>query len=240
MAVTIDEARAGQLVDCPKCSKAIRVPAPTQSLSSCPDCGHQVSKRAESCPHCGAPLANYGAPLTKTQAQAPPLMPMSGIGNQTCQSCGASGTLIKASAAFEQGTSTVNTQQRSVGGIFYSEGDGGIGIAPVVSGGTSKGIQQTALAARLAPPARPTKSRGWVVLTLFGIISLVGAVPVGQESGVLGFSLALCGVAMIVGATVVNVSSSKSLAKAYEQYEHAYAQWTRLWYCTKCGNAFYL
>ena len=83
--IVIDEAGAGTVVDCPKCSESVLVPGimvpeaeqPTpsapQNLRSCPDCGREVSKRAAACPHCGAPLSTpkpfkrfYQATPTKT------------------------------------------------------------------------------------------------------------------------------------------------------------------------------
>lgn len=35
--------------------------APSPNLMTCPDCGHDVSRRAESCPNCGAPVAGKDA-----------------------------------------------------------------------------------------------------------------------------------------------------------------------------------
>jgi hypothetical protein len=35
--------------------------APPPDLVACPDCGHSVSRRAESCPNCGAPIAGKGS-----------------------------------------------------------------------------------------------------------------------------------------------------------------------------------
>lgn len=35
---------------------AIRPQQQKGELIACPDCGHEVSTRAESCPNCGAPL----------------------------------------------------------------------------------------------------------------------------------------------------------------------------------------
>jgi len=35
--------------------------APSPNLMACPDCGHNVSRRAEVCPNCGAPIAGKGS-----------------------------------------------------------------------------------------------------------------------------------------------------------------------------------
>ena len=45
------------------------------TLDKCPDCGHEVSTRAASCPHCGAPVQQ--APAAKTQASDNPVIPTS-------------------------------------------------------------------------------------------------------------------------------------------------------------------
>ncbi len=63
---------AGNMIPCTKCGASTTVPgfniaAPSLrirrsqppssgSLQPCPDCDKEVSKRAESCPHCGCPL----------------------------------------------------------------------------------------------------------------------------------------------------------------------------------------
>ena len=70
----VGEEFIGQAVHCEKCEKDFiveesgNVPsAGTDSsnscLFSCPDCGHEVSKRASTCPHCGAPLQAEAAPV---------------------------------------------------------------------------------------------------------------------------------------------------------------------------------
>jgi uncharacterized protein YbaR (Trm112 family) len=62
--IAIDEAGAGSIVECPICRAKVLVPLPSEqpaatpsSLTQCPDCSREVSKRAATCPHCGAPLA---------------------------------------------------------------------------------------------------------------------------------------------------------------------------------------
>jgi DNA-directed RNA polymerase subunit RPC12/RpoP len=44
--------------DCPHCGKKLQLPPlPVKtSLRTCPDCGKDISVRAEACPHCGAPF----------------------------------------------------------------------------------------------------------------------------------------------------------------------------------------
>ena len=48
-----------QQVTCQSCNNDFTIPAPQPAnLINCPDCGKEVSKRAESCPNCGAPVKN--------------------------------------------------------------------------------------------------------------------------------------------------------------------------------------
>lgn len=67
---------AGKTGRCDKCGAEISVPRPTAmavaavlptSLIHCPDCGHEVSKRAGACPKCGAPLSEPSEPIASAQ-----------------------------------------------------------------------------------------------------------------------------------------------------------------------------
>jgi predicted RNA-binding Zn-ribbon protein involved in translation (DUF1610 family) len=89
--LVIDEADAGTLVDCPKCRRSLLVPghlkqsdedatgsqSTASSLTQCPDCGREISKRATACPHCAAPLS---PPPQSTQLRSQ--------GGMTCPHCG--------------------------------------------------------------------------------------------------------------------------------------------------------
>ena len=46
----------GSTMNCPGCGKDFVIINP--NLTACPDCFKSVSKRAQVCPHCGAPLGN--------------------------------------------------------------------------------------------------------------------------------------------------------------------------------------
>jgi DNA-directed RNA polymerase subunit RPC12/RpoP len=79
--IVIDEAGAGCIVECPKCGVRVLVPVPSEqaattssTLTQCPDCSREVSKRAAACPHCGAPLtgATSPAPTISSDAQKRP------------------------------------------------------------------------------------------------------------------------------------------------------------------------
>lgn len=68
----VDEAYRGQFVECESCGKgfeADNVSAPSQqktnpNLFACPDCGVQISKKAQTCPHCGTPITSVRKPTS--------------------------------------------------------------------------------------------------------------------------------------------------------------------------------
>ena len=53
----IDTECIGQKINCPSCNKDFEVKNP--NLMPCPDCFGMISKRAVTCPHCGAPINGY-------------------------------------------------------------------------------------------------------------------------------------------------------------------------------------
>jgi len=82
--IAIDEAGAGMSIQCPKCAASITVPDKSHggsvpvspnpqstNLQDCPDCGRQISRRAVSCPHCGAPIVSQVRSVS-----SPPLKPV--------------------------------------------------------------------------------------------------------------------------------------------------------------------
>lgn len=50
---TFQAASAGDTIACGNCGNAFRIARP--SLCPCPDCGREISRHAECCPHCGRP-----------------------------------------------------------------------------------------------------------------------------------------------------------------------------------------
>ena len=76
--IVIDEAAAGQLVDCPKCGKPLEVPykskplvevatsspasAPSSETEQCPFCAKPIKRGAYVCRHCGRDLPQ---PMTR-------------------------------------------------------------------------------------------------------------------------------------------------------------------------------
>ena len=93
--IEVDEAAVGMVVNCPSCAASLRVPNQSRpsvttpvvsqptSLQDCPDCGRQISKRATSCPHCGAPNTPTVARGISTQST-----PLYSQGGMTCPRCG--------------------------------------------------------------------------------------------------------------------------------------------------------
>lgn len=53
--ISVSAENAGLKVACANCNKLAQVPNAGRNLHRCPDCGKQISKRAEMCPHCGCP-----------------------------------------------------------------------------------------------------------------------------------------------------------------------------------------
>lgn len=50
----VEDRYMGQTLKCPDCGNEITINNP--KLAPCPDCLTLISKRARTCPHCGAPL----------------------------------------------------------------------------------------------------------------------------------------------------------------------------------------
>lgn len=121
----VEAAAAGLSVECPSCKGSITVPSQPATFKP-----KIVTPQAESVTAHKEVKRNSGS-----------------IANR-CKNCGSADHLIKASAAYEQGTTTVAGSQRLIGGAIYSDGDGGVGIAPAMASGSFQGVQQTALANR--------------------------------------------------------------------------------------------
>ncbi len=79
----LDVELSGRVVTCSACDQDFVVSsrsadAPKSNLYQCPDCGRDISRRAASCPHCGAPVEAPppvvvpGGPAKPAPAPAPP------------------------------------------------------------------------------------------------------------------------------------------------------------------------
>lgn len=113
--LTVDESGAGSVVNCPKCSESVLVPgvlapeaeqptlATPQNLTLCPDCAREVSMRAATCPHCGAPLSTADPKPQLTASTAPISKPKGGTSvlRIVLMATGAGALLLAALGAFE-------------------------------------------------------------------------------------------------------------------------------------------
>ena len=164
--LAIDEAGAGQFVDCPKCSENLVVPSKSNSFAT----------------------VNTPSPRP---VQSPPSQQ-----NQImqCPSCGSSEHLLRASAAHEQGTSIVSGMTANIGALFTSHSVAP-GLAGGVYGGVQQTNLAQRLAPPPNPKIRNdyTLILGIVIiiisLLLFQVALVVGASMflVGLIAFVLGF-----------------------------------------------------
>jgi predicted RNA-binding Zn-ribbon protein involved in translation (DUF1610 family) len=226
--IAIDEAGAGMKVDCPSCKQSLIVPR--QSVPA-------VTSKA---------LAQPQESRTTATPQRPPPLIQSRPQVPVCPSCGTD-NIVKASAAYEQGTSITAGQSRQVGGVLYSDGAGHIHAAPMLIGGTSGGTQQTSLARRLAPPSAPTVSRAGtgIFLVLCAVLIVAGVFCLGfdpdhQDVGTRSFGIGSLLAGLGFGAMAVYTSKGENAAfdRQKQTYSEATAKWAKLWYCLKCGNTF--
>ena len=229
--------------------------SPPTKFATCPHCGKDVAATDSACVHCGGTTKEdesirpvyimmndvVGASLQKPAAP-PPFYPPSGA--PSCPQCASSEHLIKASAAYEQGTSAISGRGRQAGGAFYRAGDGGVGIAPIVTRTSFRGTQQTALAERLSPPVMPRISDGGMVMLAIGggisVFTLMFMLSTDRRDDQWGVLVIFV---FGIGLTGLGIWMRKSDMRSYKtgvmKYNQAYTQWMRLWYCTKCGGTCY-
>jgi hypothetical protein len=183
-------------------------------LTSCPECARQVSTHASSCPGCGHPLGGVAQAETKDPARYDRRSSIRACGN-----CG-SDSLKKLSLIYEGGFSATEGVSKGIGLTL----GGSLGVGAAKSVGTS----QTALSARVAPPA---KKKVHVLIYLLGVFGLTwmmagfgeGGAP---QLGVMGMLVvASCGY-VIYTAHMFNKNTWPSL----------WAEWDRSFMCERCGN----
>ena len=158
-----------------------------------------------------------------------------------CPTC-SSDQIQRFSAIYEAGTSTIQSKS-SGGGVAFT----GKGMVPILTGSSSKGVQQTTLAAKASPPSKQSVG-GTIAFAVFGvpIVAFVLAfvasfvahmADVGAESADLItssiFWIALVGLFL----------SGIGLATTQHRYNRdewpaQHAEWERKWFCHKCGTDF--
>ncbi len=118
---------------------------------------------------------------------------MHATGQVTCPKCGQADAVRKVSAIVAEGTRTGET-----GGIALGLGDRSLDLMPFVSTSTSR----SALAAKLAPPAKPAKplGNGWTA-----------AFTVGRSALVVFVGLLLAGATLCSFPLLINTYSANRL-----------------------------
>jgi len=157
------------------------------------------------------------------------------VSDFNCPKCGSDQT-AKCSAVYASGTTAIETKTSGMG-VGLSRG----GFVPVVGGGTTRGVQQTQLAAQLAPPAKePTVKQffggTFFLAPLLGVIVaiVVGLISDWSEPAVVGTFLVVAALIAIlnVAATVRMYRENR------DEWPKLYAEWERKWYCGRCGETF--
>jgi predicted RNA-binding Zn-ribbon protein involved in translation (DUF1610 family) len=227
--ILIDETGAGMKLDCPSCKQSLIVPRQTVPTVTSKALARPQESRAAAMP----------------QHRPPPIQCRPQV--LACPSCGTD-NIVKASAAYEQGTSITASQSRQVGGVLYSDGAGHIHAAPMLIGGSSGGTQQTSLARRLAPPTAPSVSRaGTALLVVLCLAATAGGFVIlgiepepTAETNPRFVGVILLLLAGVLGAVALKTSKDEDaeFRRKKQIYAEATAKWAKLWYCLKCGNTF--
>lgn len=150
-----------------------------------------------------------------------------------CPTCGKDDQIQKVSVIFESGTQTLGGTVGGGGaGINLSTGHVSLGGG----GGGLSGVQQSVLAQKLAPPASPQRHEKRVGgAILFGVfLLLVGFNPPRAGMGPGAIECFIGAIALFCGVYLWR----KNLQKKTAEYQAAYTQWDRLWYCHRDGATF--
>lgn len=149
------------------------------------------------------------------------------MGTFDCSKCGSDQT-AKCSTIYASGTTGIETKTTGMG-VGLSRG----GFVPVVGGGTTRGVQQTELAAQLAPPANKSAKEIFKgCASFFGVIGVIGCVifmPLGMM--ILVGGVAVAGITALIATLCFRPYNRDEWPKLYEQ-------WERKWYCGRCGETF--
>jgi len=99
------------------------------------------------------------------------------------------------------------------------------------------------VAIKLSPPPKPGSTFGMVILIILGIVIFVigiafFAVKPPLEDRLIGSGVffTLLGGAFVMGGYRAIIKENYKAAN----YKDEYAKWERLWYCERCGHAFYI
>lgn len=142
-----------------------------------------------------------------------------------CPKCGSTEHYFKVSALYENDTS--NTASKTAGvGISLS---GGVGVGV----GSSRGTQQTLLAARLQPPERPIKPDSTAKAIALGIVTAALVATLAVASWYITAVI----VGLLFGSGVLAMmGNSRAYPRQLAQYHDDLARWQRQWICRRCGE----
>lgn len=204
-------------------------------LIQCADCGRQVSDAAVACPQCGRPVSSRGlsSPAISTsesdvkhlhnataRTTENPYQP----GTWTCTKCGSVGTYRSFEMLHKEGTHAISTSTATLGAGVGS-GSSAIGAAT----STSNGMQQSHLAALVAPPPLKPMRTGLLVFIAFVVALLLS----------LTFQSAGAFPVLFVLTIVVGALWEAQVHTKYQKHEHPKLldAWRRKYLCTACGTS---
>jgi hypothetical protein len=135
-----------------------------------------------------------------------------------CNKCKSS-NVQKFQVIHEQGTSNINLGSNTVGGgVGFGGGlRGGVGLGRTGTSGTS----QTLLAKKTEPP------KDLRIITTAIIITIL-----------LFFYFSIGKIIFIVSCILFGMLWLYSFITLGEQYNKNMSDWSKTWYCNKCGNSF--
>ena len=158
-----------------------------------------------------------------------------------CPSCASDQTQIF-SAIFEGGTSIVESKAGG-GGLAITAG----GIAPVIGGGSSRGVQQTVLGAKASPPEKQPVAKCIIFAIFVGpflsmfvwfgfvVVQAVLNATSGFWEDLPGYAFStswFCLSALMIVSAVVNFRFNR------DEWPTLHEEWLQKWYCHKCGSEF--
>ncbi len=204
----------------------------------CPSCNSKYEiedtslGRGFTCQICGKPFI----------AKLKELFITPGVPNKSfsCPSCGSEQTQ-NITVIYESGTSDISSS--SIHGGFAFTGDGAV---PVMASSSDNGVQQTALAKRLAPPQKKS------IMGLLGcgcVISVILPVLLsGATLVILGsyFFNELASKCLLIGTAACSILifilfchlAIQNKKFNDTEYKELYNEWAKKYFCHKCGNLF--
>ncbi len=215
------------------------------ALINCPECGKQVSDRAEACPSCGHPIASLLPVRDHFPAVTPSTPHVSPVrGGVACPLCGNGEHTVKVSAIYASQTSIERYGVSTHSSTPLSEVVRGQPYRTHTSHGSGTTTAQTQLAQMLAPPARPSAwLTGMRMGGCLGLIIGVGLavfllVAAGETLNhlystnyfafILLFGLALLG-PMLIGY----IRDKPGYEKEMTIYRQQGARWYDSYYCPR-------